>query len=465
MRIATTATKTSIGPQDPAIAAPFTSLGSIRDRPWVLALALVFWLAAALGGSDAASAAKVTEFRAVFGEYSSAMIAAGPDGNLWFTDGRRDRVGRITPEGKVTEFKDGIGGGTESGPEGIAAGPDGNLWFTEPYGRTPYETGLTKPGRVGRITPAGKVTEFSAGISDAPEGIAAGPDGNLWFTEGSGKIGRITPAGKVTEFITAGLSTTGITAGPDGNLWFTEADDGKIGRITPAGKVTEFSGVGRDSRPTGITAGPDGNLWFTTRQRIGRITPAGKVTKFSAGITAHPEGIAAGPDGNLWFTEYFGRLGRITPAGKVTEFSAGITAHPAGIAAGPDGNLWFTEPYGHRVGRITPTGGPMVTIRTRRARVSARGVTSLDLACGKHAGRCTGNLVLTGSVTLARARYSVRAGQHARVKLALRRTALKRLAQAEHHRIFTRARAIGSGGDAVGRVTLIGSRRAGGGVR
>ena len=28
-----------------------------------------------------------------------------------------------------------------AGPEGIAAGPDGNLWFTEPFG-----------GRIGRIT-------------------------------------------------------------------------------------------------------------------------------------------------------------------------------------------------------------------------------------------------------------------------------------------------------------------------
>src|SRR5882724_2268244 len=35
----------------------------------------------------------------------------------------------------------------------------------------------------------------------SPQRIALGPDGNLWFTEGSGnKIGRITPAGEVTEF-------------------------------------------------------------------------------------------------------------------------------------------------------------------------------------------------------------------------------------------------------------------------
>src|SRR5439155_25862858 len=33
---------------------------------------------------------------------------------------------------------------------------------------------------------------------------------------------------------------TEIAAGPDGNLWFTEPAPNRIGRITPAGVVTEF---------------------------------------------------------------------------------------------------------------------------------------------------------------------------------------------------------------------------------
>ena len=39
----------------------------------------------------------------------------------------------------------------------------------------------TRPGHIGRITTSGVVTEFPcAGL---PSGIAAGPDGNLWFAE------------------------------------------------------------------------------------------------------------------------------------------------------------------------------------------------------------------------------------------------------------------------------------------
>jgi streptogramin lyase len=314
----------------------------------------VFGGSLTLAGASA-SANPVTEFSAGITPGSGpAGIAAGPDGNLWFTEQEGDRIGRITPAGVVTEFS--IGDKEGGDPYGIAAGPkgEGNLWFTEYSGN-----------RIGRITPAGVVTEFSAGITPGsfPTAIAAGPDGNLWFTEQEGdRIGRITPAGVVTEFsagITEGSDPYGITAGPDGNLWFTEFSGNRIGRITPAGVVTEFStGITPESRPGGITAGPDGNLWFTAELGgIGRITPAGVVTEFSAGITegSEPSGITAGPDGNLWFTEETGnRIARITPAGTVTEFSTGITpgSDLPGIAAGPDGNLWFTEYFGSRIGRI-----------------------------------------------------------------------------------------------------------------
>jgi hypothetical protein len=95
-------------------------------------------------------------------------------------------------------------------------------------------------GSIGRITPEGDVDEFSDGLSllSAPREIASGPDGNLWFTESAipGKIGRITTEGDITEYSTgllSILSSWGIAAGPDGNMWFTGNNiPGKVGRIT-----------------------------------------------------------------------------------------------------------------------------------------------------------------------------------------------------------------------------------------
>jgi virginiamycin B lyase len=223
---------------------------------------------------------------------------------------------------------------------------------------------------IGRITPAGVITEFSRGISQAFDGhgpglrgITAGPDGNLWFTEGSIKrIGRITPEGVVTEFPVAPAPCHSgcpelIIAGPDGNLWFTEELEAVIGRITPEGVVTEFK-AGTGGCENGIAAGADDSVWFTDcAYRLGRITPEGKVTRFPAGRAHAPVNIAAACDGNLWFAERSkdgaspGRMARITPKGKVTEFPGGITAAPMAITAGPDGNVWLTE-INDRIGRI-----------------------------------------------------------------------------------------------------------------
>src|SRR5207302_2167281 len=81
---------------------------------------------------------------------------------------------------------------------------------------------------------AGRVTIYP-GIY-LPSGIAAGPDGALWFTNsGNSSIGRITTAGTVTNYTGPGISQpVGIAAGPDGALWFTNPGNSSIARITTA---------------------------------------------------------------------------------------------------------------------------------------------------------------------------------------------------------------------------------------
>jgi streptogramin lyase len=158
-------------------------------------------------------------------------IFPGPDGALWFTENKTNKIGRITTSGAVTEFTIPT---ANSGAEGIAAGPDGALWFTE-----------NKANQIGRITTSGAVTEYATPTPGSlPAGITAGPDGALWFTESGNavnSIGRITTSGAITETAipTKDSLALGIAQGPDGALWFVENQVGKIGRVsaTPAAAV------------------------------------------------------------------------------------------------------------------------------------------------------------------------------------------------------------------------------------
>jgi virginiamycin B lyase len=194
-------------------------------------------------------------------------ITLGPDRNLWFTEFFAGRVGRMTPSGTVTEFA--LPRGSSANPRGITAGTDGNLWLTE---------ASSTSSAIARMTVEGQVTEFPIdGQQAEPTSIVSGSDGNVWFTETvKSSVGRISPAGVITEFAVGGRMPLGITAGRDGNLWFTAAGlPGGIGRITTSGSVTFFKlpPPAGSTQQVGIAQGPDGRIWFADagRRQVGAI--------------------------------------------------------------------------------------------------------------------------------------------------------------------------------------------------
>ncbi len=314
-------------------------------------VALVLVLGAGVPRASAAPLGQGSDFAIPTANSFPEGIAAGPDGNLWFTEYSAGKIGELNPSTHaINEFPIPTAG---TSPIGIALGPDGNLWFTE------------QAGKIGEINPTTHViSEFpipTAGTS--PIGIALGPDGNLWFTEpGASKIGEINPTTHViseSPAPTAYSGPGGIATGPDGNLWFTEYQASKIGEINPTTHATtDFPTPTATSDPEVIALGPDGNLWFTESVgKIGEINPATHATSDVPTPTqqSYPEGIVAGPDGNLWFTELNGsRIGELNPATRaISEFPAPTAAgDPAYIAVGPDGNLWFTEPGADKIGEI-----------------------------------------------------------------------------------------------------------------
>jgi streptogramin lyase len=287
---------------------------------------------------------------------NAESIAAGPEGDMWFTEVPNKAIGRITPGGAITEFQ-----GLKSEAYEIVLGLEGDMWFTEPAART-----------IGRITPDGEIKEFSEGLNEHPVDVARGPEGDMWFTT-SHTVGRITPTGQITEFKKDLFGSPGsITAGADGNLWFTvEGPEPAIGRVKPGGgvtegEITEYPIAHTWIEPLAITQAADGAVAFTASGEnpgeeweylIGVVKPSGEM--YFTQLGAVPAGIATGPEGDLWFAGEGDEPGKPSAIGRVAgnvqpeeipdehahDFTSGLEEefNPEFIASGPEGSMWLTN--------------------------------------------------------------------------------------------------------------------------
>jgi streptogramin lyase len=190
-------------------------------------------------------AGRITEIRFSSFDVSSG-ITTGPDGNIWFTDVTGNNIWRVDLiTHQLTMFPVPTPGAF---PNDITTAADGNLWFTESI------------GKIGRITPDGVITEFGDNLGGVYS-IAGGPDGNVWFTvRFTPQVGRITPTGQIDFFRTPN-NPEQITRGHGNTLYFSEFGASRIARITTDGIVTESRQI-RSSQPTGITAGVNRSVWF-----------------------------------------------------------------------------------------------------------------------------------------------------------------------------------------------------------
>ena len=183
---------------------------------------------------------------------------------------------------------------------------------------------------------------------------------------------------EVVEFVvpTPGAIVAGLAAGPDGNIWFTEniQSGGRlplllsngIWRISGTGAISEFhlsggGGVGLAATAAGPVFGFGGSFWFAEasffpipQAAIEEGTPTGSLTQFD--VTSAVSSLTYGPDGNIWFiapatVAATATIGSITTSGVITTFDLPARSAPSAIAAGSDGNLWFTETTNNQVDR------------------------------------------------------------------------------------------------------------------
>jgi streptogramin lyase len=346
-------------------------------RLFALAFALVAGLAIVLGAmltaADAAGLFKFTQYKVPTANSEPRYITVGSDSNLWFTEGNEfftpnpdpntggtfhTQIGRITPAGKITEFRV---DGCQCFLNDIVQGPNDVLYIT------------TNSNLLVSITAAGTVqpfieTPFSVGDSLARRGD------DLWINDfNTGSIWRYNITNDAfTEFPTGGtpVDVAIDLNDPNGIVWFTGTDangEGQIGRLDPAtGTITATPVTG--STPGHMAIASDGTVWFTDRfnHRVGYLDPSNRnqVTDFPT-LTpeAGPQDIAAAIDGSMWFAQArVGNVARITPDGTITEAGRTVKDDPNsglesafGIAVFPDDqSVWYTKPADNKVAHLTP---------------------------------------------------------------------------------------------------------------
>jgi RHS repeat-associated protein len=289
-------------------------------------------------------------------------VASAPDGSLYIADYGNSRIRRIDPNGIINTvagngaFSYGGDGGPATSaqlnyPAGIALGPDGSLYISD---RGNHRIRRVDPnGTITTVVGDGNWCDRSCGdggpVTSAqlayPEGIAVGPDGNLYIAEwGSNRVRRVTPNGIVS----------------------TVAGNGTAGYSGDGGLATEAMLYG----PHSVKVGPDGSLYIADENHVIRyVGPDGVITTIAG-------------DGSYGFGGDGG------PATSAQLYSS------SGVSVGPDGSVYIADYYNNRIRKVT---SPMPGLSTEGIPIPSTDGTQLYVFNG--AGRHLRTLnTLAGSV-------------------------------------------------------------------
>ena len=275
---------------------------------------------------------------------------------MWVTGGASNTIAKVSMTGGVTAYALPLPANVIN-PWSIAAGPDGNMWFT-----------LRSGGKIGRITTSGAVSLID--LPDAsmqPQDIAAGPGNSMWFTELGGRIGRVTMAGAVSMFTVpwANSQPHSIAVGPasvDG-LYFTDSGADRVGFVVSDGAIYPNQVLIADSAPSGIV-NVDDAMWFVMSgtNKLAKILQRDSLLETS--VVGAPTAIAKGVGNTMWIS-----LSARNSVAKYSVQGAPLGEYPltspnslpAGLAEGPDTNVWVAQTNAGKIARVLSGQVPVAT--------------------------------------------------------------------------------------------------------
>jgi gluconolactonase len=221
-------------------------------------------------------------------------LAVDKQGFIWVAESRRSALLRMTLDGDVEVIASTCNGEPFLWPNDLCFGPDGAVYLTDSGVRVRDFKNGTQPrpdyedvkldGRVYRIDPqTAQVKQLDGGLRFA-NGIAFGPDGNLYVTEtltgmvyryssrGEGEFGPRESFGNSTPDRSAGFQgPDGMAFSTDGKLYVAVFGRGRVTVMGPEGAIVEHIAT-RGRRPTNVAFGlPRDNRIYVTENEFGAL--------------------------------------------------------------------------------------------------------------------------------------------------------------------------------------------------
>ena len=221
-------------------------------------------------------------------------LAIDRSGFVWVADSLRSALLRVSLDGKVDVIATACGGEPFLWPNDLCFGPDGALYLTDSGVKIrdfkngtrhrPDFDSVKLDGRVYRIDPrTGQVRQLDCGLRFA-NGIAFGPDGNLYVTEtltgmvyryswrGGGEFGPRESFGNSNPDRTAGFQgPDGMAFSADGKLYVAVFGRGRVIVMGADGSVVEHIAT-RGGRPTNVAFGlPGDKKIYVTENEFGAL--------------------------------------------------------------------------------------------------------------------------------------------------------------------------------------------------